>query len=75
MSKKEFILWGLPKGSIDRLDERILFTLAKTPAQMDAAKTRASLDGWHSFRVQILDLQEVPRFSAALLHLPHDPRR
>jgi hypothetical protein len=55
---KEYVLWGLPKGKTDRLHEEILSTKAKTPSQMDEIKRRAAKDGWHSFRVQILDLSK-----------------
>lgn len=56
--EKEYVLWGLPKGETDRLHEKVLSTKAKTPAQMDEIKRRAAKDGWHSFRVQILDLSK-----------------
>ena len=64
---KEYILWGLPKGSTDRLDEKVLYIQAKTPVQMDAAKELAAKDGWHSFRVQILDLDKAPDFGSEKL--------
>ena len=60
--EKEYVLWGLPKGETDRLHEKVLYTQAKTPAQMEAAKRRAAADGWHSFRVQILDLSKPFRW-------------
>lgn len=59
----EYVLWGMPKDSTDRLDEKVLYTQAKTPAQLDTAKKRAAADGWHSFRVQVLDLNEKPNFA------------
>lgn len=62
--EKEYVLWGLPKGQTDRLHEKVLSTKAKTPAQMEEIKRRAAKDGWHSFRVQILDLSKpYTRFS------------
>lgn len=48
---KEYILWALPKGSTDRLDEKVMAEGLYTPAQVDDVKRRASADGWHSFRV------------------------
>lgn len=51
----ELVLWGLPKGSTDELDSTILFTRGTTMAQIEKVKVLASADGWHSFRVQILD--------------------
>ena len=56
--EKEYVLWGLPKGETDRLHEKVPSTQAKTPAQMEDVKKRASAAGWHSFRVQILDLSK-----------------
>jgi hypothetical protein len=56
--QKEYVLWGIPKGKTSAIDEQVLSTQAKTPAQMDAIKKRAAADGWHSFRVQILDLSK-----------------
>ena len=48
---KEYILWALPKGSTDRLDEKVMAEGLYTPAQVDDVKRRASADNWHSFRV------------------------
>lgn len=62
--RTEYVLWGLPKDSTDRLDEKVLYTQAKTPADLDRVKHKASLDGWHSFRVQTLDLDAVPDFGS-----------
>lgn len=59
----EFVLWGLPKGSTDRIDEKVLYTQGKTLEQIEAVKIHAAADGWHSFRVQVLDLDEKPDFS------------
>jgi hypothetical protein len=58
----ELVLWGLPKGSNDRLDEKVLYTQAKSQAELNAIKAKAAKDGWHSFRVQRLDLNEQPDF-------------
>lgn len=57
---KEYVLRGLPKGSSDHLDAAILSTQVRTPAEMEAVKKRAAKDGWHSFSVQILDLDADP---------------
>lgn len=57
---KEYVLRGLPKGSFDHLDAVILSTQARTPAEIDVVKKRAAKDGWHSFSVQILDLDTDP---------------
>ena len=62
----ELVLWALPKGSNDRLDEKVLYTQATTMQQIDAIKARASQDGWHGFRVQRLDLMAKPDFTKGL---------
>jgi hypothetical protein len=62
-TQTEYVLWGLPAGSSDRLDEKVLYTQGKTVEQIDAIKARAAQDGWHSFRVQTLDLSAAPDFS------------
>lgn len=59
----EYVLWGLPKDSTDRIDEKVLYTQGKTQAAIDAVKDCAAKDGWHSFRVQELDLNEKPDFT------------
>jgi hypothetical protein len=56
--EKEYVLWGLPKGETDAIHQQVLSTQAKTPAQMEDVKKRAAAAGWHSFRVQILDLSK-----------------
>lgn len=48
---KEYVMWGLPKGSTNRLDEKVMAEGLYTPAQVDDVKRRASAAGWHSFRV------------------------
>ena len=64
--RTELILWGLPKGSTDAIEEKVLCTTAKTPADIERIKAIASSDGWHSFRVQVLDLDVVPDFGATV---------
>ena len=61
---KEYILWGLPKGKKDPLYQEILSTQSKTPAQVEEVKRRAAREGWHSFRVQILDMTEPFEWNA-----------
>ena len=53
---KEYVLWGLPKGESDALHAQILYTQGKTPADVERVKKLAARDGWHSFRVQVLDV-------------------
>jgi hypothetical protein len=60
----EFVLWGLPKGSSDRLDERVL-TSTTDRARIDQVKKLATADGWHSYRIQTLD-GTLPDFVGAI---------
>ena len=62
---KEWVLWGLPRGKRDRIHERILYTQAKSEADLERVKALAAKDGWHSFRVQTLDLSKPFNASAA----------
>jgi hypothetical protein len=64
--RTEYILWGLPKGSNDRIDEKVLYTQGKTAADIERIKTIAAKDGWHSFRVQTLYLDEMPDFKGTV---------
>jgi hypothetical protein len=54
----EYVLWGLPRGETDALYQKILYTQGKTLADVERVKGAASLDGWHTFRVQTLDLSQ-----------------
>lgn len=63
--KREWVLWGLPRGKRDRIHERILYTQAKSEADVERVKALAAKDGWHSFRVQTLDLSKPFNASAA----------
>lgn len=60
--QKEYILWALPKGETDRLHERPIAEGITTPQQMDDAKRKAASQGWHGFRVQILDMNKPFRW-------------
>ena len=60
--QKEYILWALPKGETDRLNERPIVEGIQTPQQMDDAKRKAAAQGWHGFRVQILDMSKPFRW-------------
>ena len=55
---REYVLWGLPQGENDALHSTILYTQGKTPADVERVKKLAARDGWHSFRVQVLDLSK-----------------
>lgn len=62
---KEYILWGIPKGKSDAIDAQVLYTQGKTPADVERVKKLAARDGWHSFRVQVLDTGKPWNASAA----------
>ena len=55
---KEFILWGVPKGKKDQLYAVVLYTQGKNKADIDRITKLAAKDGWHSFRTQIIDMDE-----------------
>ena len=55
---KEYILWAIPQGSTDELDSKPIFTQGKSEADVDRIKEIAAKDGWHTFRVQILDTEK-----------------
>lgn len=61
---KEYTLWALPKGETDRLHECVL-TCAMSTGAVDVVKAQAAKDGWHGFRVQVID-GSIPDFAAAL---------
>ena len=58
----KYILWAVPKGSNDRLDEKPLTSMPLTLAQLSEVKQAASRDGWHGFRAQREDFT-VPDFT------------
>lgn len=60
-----YILWALPQGKTDRLDEKPLTSMPLTRVQVQVVTNAARLDGWHSFRTSI-DTQAVPNFAAGL---------
>lgn len=55
---KEYILWGIPKGETDHLYAQILYTQGKTPQDVEQVKALAAKEGWHTFRVQVLNLSQ-----------------
>jgi hypothetical protein len=62
----EYVLWGLPKDSNDTLDQQILATRLPNPKAAEKIKAIAAKDGWHSFRIQKLDLSTPPDFTKAV---------
>ena len=62
---KTFILWALPAGKADQLEERPLVSFPITEAQAEKVKAAASRDGWHSFRLA-LETGGPPDFAKAV---------
>lgn len=58
----KFILWALPKGSNDRIDENPLTSMPLTKPQAERVKQAAAKDGWHGFRLQE-DVSSIPDFT------------
>jgi hypothetical protein len=54
----EFVLWGRPRGSSDALDEKVLAARGDLASIELVKSVAAGREGWHSFRVQRLDLSE-----------------
>jgi hypothetical protein len=63
---KETVLYGLPKGATERYEEVILLTNA-TAETIAKVKVMAAKDGFHSFRVAVIDLTTAPDFGATVL--------
>jgi hypothetical protein len=61
----KYVLWALPKGSNDRMDERPMTNMLLTLEQVEKVKQAASKDGWHGFRVQKEDFS-VPDFTKGI---------
>lgn len=58
---RETVLYGLPRGATERYEEVLLLTNA-TPDLIEKVKALASKDGFHSFRVAVIDLSTPPDF-------------
>ena len=58
---KTFILWALPAGKADRLEEKPLVSFPITAEQAEKVKAVASKDGWHGFRL-VLETGGQPDF-------------
>jgi len=61
----ETVLYGLPKGETERYTEVLLLTNA-TPALIEKVKVLAARDGFHSFRVAVIDLTVKPDFTKVI---------
>jgi len=53
--RKTYLVYGLPRGETERWKEDILSSHSHTQADIRAVKDAAGRDGWHSFRVVLLD--------------------
>jgi hypothetical protein len=54
----EYALWGLPEGKTDKFHEVLLLSRVNDRSKIDMVKKMASEDGYHSFRVQSLDIEK-----------------
>ena len=63
---KETLLYALPKGETEQYHEVLLLTEA-TPERIEKCKELAQRDGFHSFRVAVVDLSAPPKFGKNLL--------
>lgn len=61
----ETVLYGLPKGATERYEEVLLLTNA-TPELIEKVKILAAKDGFHSFRVAEIDLENPPDFTKVI---------
>ena len=66
-----YILWALPKGSNNRLDEKPLTSMPITVSQVEKVKTAAAKDGWHGFRVK-KDDHSMPDFARGIRGNPDE---
>jgi len=55
---KEYILWAIPSGETDELHSQPIYTQGKSPQDVERVKKLAAAKGFHSFRVQVLDLSQ-----------------
>ena len=63
--KNETVLYGLPRGATERYEEVLLLTNA-TPERIERVKALVSKDGFHSFRVAVIDLSTPPDFGGTI---------
>ncbi len=65
MTRDRIILWALPAGATDRIEERPLTSFLLTPEQADKVESVAARDGGHGFRRSVDD-NRAPDFAACL---------
>jgi hypothetical protein len=54
----ELILWACPAGQTDAFYEQPIYTVGRTMEDIERVKKIAAKDGWHTFRVQRIDLSK-----------------
>lgn len=54
----EMILWARPAGQTDALYEQPIYTQGRTMEDIERVKKLAAKEGWHTFRVQRIDLSK-----------------
>jgi len=54
----EMVLWARPAGKTNALYEEPIYTQGRTMEDIERVKKLAAKDGWHTFRVQRIDLSE-----------------
>lgn len=60
----EYVLWGTPAGETDALHEVVL-TCTAFQDRVRVVQELATRDGFHSFRIQVLD-GSAPNFARAV---------
>jgi len=70
----ETVIWALPSGKTDKLYEQILICNRGVLSLADCVKVKeaAGKDGWHSFRVVQMDVNEKPDFVKSLIGVTGD---
>lgn len=68
---RETVIWAIPAGKTDALDEQIMVggMGLLSAANIERVKSAAGADGWHSFRVVTLDLSVAPEFGRKSLNI------
>lgn len=66
-----YILWAIPKGKSDRLDEKLLVSehaeIRDKSKLENFIKTHPDMQNWHSFRiVPISEMPEMPDFTKTI---------
>jgi hypothetical protein len=54
----EMVLWARPAGQTNALYEQPIYTQGRTMEDIERVKKLAAKDGWHTFRVQRIDLSK-----------------